>query len=231
MGSFNKLKCGVVRLRDSIEIFPIIDSLLQSPLIKSAEPAGVLHTEFSPNDSFFNSGKQWGLYNYGQNPPDGTPGADIHVQQAWDITRGDSSILIAILDTGIPLDSVTHQLSHPDLSNSSRIKLGPDVLRSVLPDTLRDPDPSVRDVSGHGTHVAGILGAETNNSIGIAGVAGGCKLLIIQAFDKNGVGHPQAFRGCVKNQNQECVTEGIQKNPIYRNKKYSPSLWGSPLIC
>ena len=41
-------------------------------------------------------------------------------------------------------------------------------------------DPSVRDLRGHGTHVAGILAAETNNDSGIAGVAGGCKILVIQ---------------------------------------------------
>ncbi len=96
----------------------------------------------------------------------------IHAPEAWDITRGDPSVVIAVLDSGV-------DLSHPDL----------DTLPGV---NLRDPTINGRPVPGmfgplnpHGTHVAGIAAAIVDNAptpLGIVGVAGRCRLLPL-AFD------------------------------------------------
>ncbi|MBI3193623.1 MAG: S8 family serine peptidase [Ignavibacteriae bacterium] len=64
--------------------------------------------------------------------------------------------------------------------------MGPD-----FTDPIYNSDRSVRDNSGHGTHVTGIIAAETNNNIGIAGIAGGCKILVIQVFGSGGI--PQSI--------------------------------------
>jgi len=68
-------------------------------------------------------------------------------------------------------------LLHPDLDDASRIILGVDFVGD---------GNGVQDKNGHGTHVAGIIGAESNNGIGVAGVNWNCKLLISQVFDSQG---------------------------------------------
>jgi len=143
----------------------------------------VNRVQSDPNDPFFLDGHQWALWNWGQNPPAGTSGADINMRNAWEITRGNSSITIAVLDTGIPL--VNGSLSHPDLNDPNKFILGADF--------VDDPVDGVRDNSGHGTHVTGIISAETDNGEGIAGVAGNCRVLAIQVFDANGYGSDAAF--------------------------------------
>jgi subtilisin family serine protease len=88
---------------------------------------------------------------------------EIGAPEAWDVTRGDPDVVIAIVDTGVQLD-------HPDLVG--RVVPGADVAEG-------DDDPS--DTIGHGTLVAGLAGAAANNGIGIAGVCPSCMLLAVKA--------------------------------------------------
>jgi len=78
----------------------------------------------------------------------------IEADYAWDTTIGDPSVLVAVIDTGIDYD-------HPDLA-ANYVSLGYDWVNM---------DPNPMDDNGHGTHCAGIVAAELNNGIGIAGVA------------------------------------------------------------
>ncbi len=96
----------------------------------------------------------------------------IRAPQAWDRASGSSAVWIAIVDTGV-------DYTHPDLS-SSRLYLGYDFVK-------KDTDPM--DDHGHGTHVAGIAGANTNNSEGVAGVCWGCDLLAVKVLDDHGMGY------------------------------------------
>ena len=95
--------------------------------------------------------------------------ATVNIAKAWDITLGDKNIIIGVIDTGI-------DLKHPDLI--SKIVPG----YNVLTDGKSPPD----DDDGHGTHVAGIVAAATDNKIGIAGTAPRCMIMPIKALDKDG---------------------------------------------
>lgn len=89
---------------------------------------------------------------------------------AWDVARGSSSQEIAVLDTGV-------DYTHPDLDG--KVIRGYDFVQN---------DNTPQDQNGHGTHVAGIAAAETNNSIGIAGMAPNTKILAVRVLDANGSG-------------------------------------------
>ena len=105
------------------------------------------------NDEFFDD--QWGLLN--TNNPD----IDINICEAWGISEGEN-IQIGVLDTGI-------EISHTDLTNTAS---------SLVYDTESNSNNLVI-YDGHGTHVAGIIGAEKDNSNDIAGVAPGGTLFSI----------------------------------------------------
>ncbi len=183
--------------------------------IEYAEPNYIYHVEspvVTPNDSLY--AKQWYL-------------RAIHAPEAWQITKGDSSVHIGFVDTGV-------DWLHPDLMNQFAINTAEDINHNGLFDpwpstekrldahgdsvygdldgidqdgngfaddvigydfvdqeTLNYGDASHRDAIpqdefGHGTAVAGILGAEQNNGHGISGVAPTCKLVAIRAFDFSG---------------------------------------------
>jgi len=116
-----------------------------------------------PNDEYFPM--QWHLHNTGQSG--GTPGADIRASEAWEITTGDPNIAVAVI--GIGVDS-----HHPDLVNN--LVPGYDFWQL---DDLPDPSKNER-LDAHETLCAGVVAAEGNNKIGIAGVAYKCKIMPIR---------------------------------------------------
>jgi thermitase len=89
---------------------------------------------------------------------------------AWDVTQGSSSQEIAILDSGV-------DYTHPDLND-----------KTILGYDFVDNDNTPMDLNGHGTHVAGIAAAETNNATGIAGTAPNTKILAVRVLDAAGSG-------------------------------------------
>ena len=133
-------------------------ALRQSPLVEYAEPDYVVQVaDAIPDDPYWSS--QWG-------PP------DIQAPQAWSITTGNSSVSIAIIDTGV-------DLTHPDLAS----QVDPFNSTSFVAYTT-----SPQDDYGHGTHVAGIAAAIGNNGIGIAGLAWGVRIMALKVLDYNGSG-------------------------------------------
>ncbi len=90
-------------------------------------------------------------------------------ERAWDIATGSGSVLIAVLDTGA-------DFSHPDLQG--RLVAGWDFV---------DNDSNPADLHGHGTNVTGVLGATTDNSLGVAGVSWRNPVLIVRIGDANGI--------------------------------------------
>ena len=186
--NFNHRGWGLIELPAAVDLLKFAGNLEKRPMIKVAEPNMVDRAHYNPDDTYYDDGHQYGLHNTGQNPPSGTSDADIDAPEAWEITMGSSSITIAILDSGIPL--VSGSLSHPDLNDASKFILGPDYSGT--------PGNGVKDERGHGTHVAGIAAAETDNDTGIAGVCGDCKVMVIQVFDASGTGaHSYFYNGVI----------------------------------
>ena len=150
--------------------------------VRSAERVRVYRHQWVPNDTMWS--QQWSL---------GTGVGGIRAGQAWDITPG-GNVAVAVIDTGIR--------SHPDL-DSKRLS-GYDMIRDTFisnDDDGRDADPTDAGdyddslactgawdfmSSWHGTHVAGIIAASTNNGEGIAGVAPNARILPVRALGRCG---------------------------------------------
>jgi len=145
-----------------------VEQLRKRSDILTAEPNYIYYIGATPNDTHYGHGDQWGL--------NGTNG--ISAPAAWDISTGLSTAMVGVLDTGI-------QASHPDLVN--RISSA-GLHRDCTVNPIKEPT-SLTDPNGHGTHVAGIIGAQGNNGLGVAGVAWNVRLVSLRVFDANGNGN------------------------------------------
>jgi subtilisin family serine protease len=133
--------------------------------IISAEPDYAFQmTSTNPDDTYFSAGNQWGL--------NGTNG--IRAPQAWSMATGSNTVMVGVIDSGIQAD-------HPDLQGRVNTALSRDF-------TLPAPHipATVTDTNGHGTHCAGIIGAQGNNGIGITGVAQNIQLVSLRISQQGG---------------------------------------------
>jgi len=94
----------------------------------------------------------------------------IRAPAGWDFARGSSTVAVAVVDTGV-------DPTHPDLSG--KLVPGYDFVNG-------DPDPT--DDHGHGTHVAGMIGAATDNGLGIAGTSWGARIIPVKVLSSSGQG-------------------------------------------
>jgi len=162
----------------TIDIEKAISKLLASGIFIYAEPHFIPKLTYSPNDPLANSSSQYHLQT-------------INAFSAWDINKGDSSIVIGITDTGT-------DFTHNDLFNNIKrnyadVPDGIDNDGDLYIDNYRgwdmannDNDPTY-EASSHGVHVCGIAGASTDNNIGGAGVGFNCKILPVKISDASGV--------------------------------------------
>jgi hypothetical protein len=161
------------------DIFAAISEYRGDPAVAYAEPNRIYKVNEIPNDTDFS--KQWALNNTGQTG--GTVDADIDAPEAWNIQKGQASVLIAIVDTGV-------DYNHPEL-------YGGRVRTDIDKDFINNDDDAMDD-HGHGTFCSGIAAANTNNTRGIAGVCPGCQILPVKVLDSEGSG------------TAESVSKGIQ---------------------
>jgi uncharacterized repeat protein (TIGR02543 family) len=165
-----------LRLLKGVEDLELVeipsDVTVREAVVKYRKNANVLYAEpdyyiypheVIPNDPNFDL--LWGLRNLGAE--NGIPGADIKATQAWSSTTGSSTIEIGVVDTGINID-------HPDLQGNAVQGYSP----------ISDDYGS--DIIGHGTHVAGTIGARGNNGVGVTGVNWNVTMVPCKFIDFNG---------------------------------------------
>lgn len=163
----------------------VMETLVSDPSVESVESNAITRLAFAPNDPYFNDGKQWAPQK-------------IQAPAAWDISMG-NNVKIAIIDFGV-------DAGHPDLAANIWTNLG------EIPGNGIDDDGNgyvddvhgynfyyhnadTSDDCGHGTGVAGIAAAVTNNGIGIAGIAPGSMIMPIKAGSCGGGNYSSMISG------------------------------------
>lgn len=142
-----------------------INELMKRDDVSSAEVDSIIYkdTNVVTNDTYYVSDSQWSL----------NEGAGISIDKAWEFTKGSNEVVVGIIDSGI--DS-----AHSDLVNRVDTEMSVDF-------SLDNPEEleNVTDDDGHGTHVAGIIGAQGNNSTGISGINQNVKLVSLRINPSN----------------------------------------------
>jgi subtilisin family serine protease len=150
--------------------------------------------QYIPDDPDFP--QLWGLHNTGQtvNGVAGTADADIDAPEAWDLTRGDPDVIIAVIDTGA-------DLTHPDLAPNI-LPRGAEDWNFAHP-TATSPQDIHRD--SHGTHVSGTIAA-VDNAQGVIGVAPGCRVMPLRVSSTwHGVLQTQAVADAINYVSQQAA--------------------------
>jgi subtilisin family serine protease len=170
---------SLVELPEGASVTAAAQSLEADPAVEFAEPNYIRHlTATIPNDPRF--ADLWGLNQVADN--------DIDAPQAWDLNTGSAGVVVAVIDSGVAY-------THPDLAGNIWINDDPagggDNDGNGRVDDTRgwdfvQEDNTPLDFNGHGTHVAGTIGALGNNSLGVTGVNWDVSIMPLRAA--NGAG-------------------------------------------
>ena len=196
---------------EDASVSEMVERYRRNPNVEWAEPNGIYYLTTAPDDPYYSTQQKW-YYDL------------ISAESGWEIQTGSSSVVIAIVDSGVDLD-------HPDLQAKVWTNPGetagngidddgngyvddvygwdfvgsddgddgdlpgdnnPDVFAGdpAVGDGLDQDGSGIADDGvGHGTVVAGIAAAQTNNGSGVAGMAWGCRLMAVRAFNPEGWGY------------------------------------------
>jgi subtilisin family serine protease len=171
--TFQKSGISRVKVPEDMTVDQAVADYNARPDVVYAEPNYRYRLQALPDDPQMH--RLWALVNHGQTIHGlrATVDADLDAEQAWDLSTGSSDVIVAVVDSGVDIE-------HPDLSGN--IWTNPDEIVNGIDDdgngyiddvhgwdfTTHTNDPV--DTHGHGTRVAGIIGAVGNNAIGISGV-------------------------------------------------------------
>lgn len=183
--------------KNELNIEQSIEEYLKTELFEYVEPNYIGHgagqmglLQTSPNDTYYS--RQYALHNDGSfSLSPATAGADIEMELAWDIEKGDTSVIVAVLDAGA-------RMNHPEFSgrlwrNLNDLTDGVDSDGNGYVDDFQgwdfaNDDNVPADDHGHGTNVAGIIGLNSDNNQGYAAVDWHCQLMICKVLDQTNSG-------------------------------------------
>ena len=143
---------------DSMDAEALSAILRENPGVAAVSPNYKIHAAVAPNDTSY--GECWGM-------------ETIRANYAWDITQGGDDVYVAIIDSGI-------DYTNPDLSANVASDMGYN--------TVGGSETNGMDDYGHGTHVAGTIGAVGNNNLGVAGLNWSVRMIPVKALDNTGSG-------------------------------------------
>lgn len=189
MARLGKKGWARVKLKKTLDVQAAIEEFKQDPDVLYAQPNFIYRALATPNDPRY--GQLWGLKNTGQtitsaggrdspsttNNP-GVSGRDMNVEYAWNSITDCSSVIVAVLDTGI-------NYNHSDLA-ANMWNGG-----ATYPNhgyNFIEGNNNPMDSNGHGTHVAGTIGAVGNNGTGSTGVCWKAKLMAVRVLGTAGSG-------------------------------------------
>jgi len=189
---------------------PFCDDLIEQGLVTYCEPNFYIEIDAVPNDPLL--GQLWGM----------TKATGIDAPGAWDLSQGSDEVIVAVIDTGI-------DYTHPDLQ--ANLWVNPDEVAGSGYDesntgyvddvhgiNVLNGSGNPFDDNGHGTHVAGTIGATGNNSTGVVGVNWNVKIMSLKFLNSNGGG---SMSGAI---------EAIQYMTMMKNRghniRVSNNSWG-----
>ncbi|MDR8525225.1 S8 family serine peptidase [Shewanella fidelis] len=202
-------KLAKLTLRAGSDVEQAIKIISRHPAVKYAEPNYVIKAIGTPDDPDFVS--LWGLHNTGQDG--GTADADIDAVEAWDVTTGDSSVIVGVIDTGV-------DYNHPDLQANMWVNPneipgngidddGNGVVDDIHGFNANDNSGDPMDGNGHGTHVAGTIGASGNNGVGVVGVNWDVSIIGCQFLNASGSGSTEGAIACIDYMTDLKVNHGV----------------------
>jgi subtilisin family serine protease len=180
-----------IKDNDELSVIDAVETLSKNPCVVSAGPDCLIFPHIIPNDTFYY--RLWGMNK-------------INAPGAWNSCTGNPEVVVGVIDSGV-------DYSHPDLYDN--MWLTPNK-QGTYGRNFYDDNYNPMDETGHGTHVAGTIGAVGNNHLGVAGV---CWNINIAAL---------------KIGNRFCSASAAIKAISYANKNNIPILnlsWGSRAYC
>ncbi len=197
LGGIYKLE---LELDEGQSLEDVVAEYGKDPGIEYAELNYIVKITASPNDTHYPI--QWPLNNIGQmypesgryNDPPGTPDSDIDAPEAWDIYTGSSDVIVAVVDTGV-------DYTHRDLDDNMWVNEaellgtagvdddGNGYIDDIYGYNFIYDNSDAKDDHGHGTHCAGIIAAEGNNGLDIAGVCWNARIMALKFLNSQGSGY------------------------------------------
>ncbi len=178
----------VIEVEAGTDLEALKERLLADPRIEAVEFNNNISLSAKTNDTEFD--ELWGLHNTGQTG--GSKNADINATQAWNTQMGSEDVVVAVIDSGVDYE-------HPDLEDNmwtnseeiagnSKDDDGNGYVDDVYGYDWIDSDSDPMDDNSHGTHVAGIIGAVGDNSLGVTGVSPEVSIMALRFMDADGNG-------------------------------------------
>jgi len=180
-----------VKISKKTNVLAAVKDYLKNSQVIYAEPNFIVKADVVPDDPYYSSSGAWG-----QPEKDMWGLHSIDTSAAWDVEQGSTSTVVAVVDTGL-------DYNHPEIDDQVWINPGESGGGKETDGVDNDLNGYVDDVNGwnfasdtndvmddvgHGTHVAGTIAAETNNSTGVAGVSWNSKIMPVKFLDADGNG-------------------------------------------
>ena len=191
---------SLIELPEGVSVSDALESLNARDDVLYAQPNYRVYADsVLPNDPSFSS--LWGMHNTGQSG--GTQDADIDAPEAWSVSTGTDTVIVAVIDTGV-------DYNHEDLAGNMWINEaeyygtggfdddGNGYVDDIYGYDFCNYDPNPMDDNYHGTHCAGTIGAVGNNGKGVAGVCWDVRIMAVKFLDSGGGGWTDDAILCVE---------------------------------